>query len=318
MYHLQASGRLAGVLAVAYELAEQGAMDEEEEELPQLFNGESPLPPLPELSDEPQKALNRKPSGRRVAIVPPTPEGPIESVDGELLADEEVVLPKHYAQVHGASRLLKRIGKPRGTSKLKRHDSDDESSESSRDDEPADSAANQNALHQLELKCATPRQPLALRRMCSLRSSLQQVYTLSLNVASSARAGTRSRSARAHFCRSRCARSSCAATAPPPTTRSACAKRSCKSRTSRGIGAFWASCSSTTRPTTSSTSVSSKCSSFLMSSTKASTSKHQVLPLHIRLPIWLITVQTCCTVSHCNLTINILYTICSYCTVQYF
>lgn len=176
---MQASGRLAGVLAVAYELAEQGAMDEEEEELPQLSNGEPPLPPLPELSDEPQKALNRKPSGRRVAIVPPTPEGPIESVDGELLMNEEMVLPKRYAQVQGASRLLKRIGKPRGTSKLKkRHDSDDESSESSRDDEPTDSATNQNALHQLELKCATPRQPFALRGMCSLRSCFQQVYTL--------------------------------------------------------------------------------------------------------------------------------------------
>ena len=167
MYCLQGSGRLADIAAVAYELAEQGAMDEEEEEWQQLMqqspDGERVLPPLPEAYTLERKPPTRTPSARTRTAGRVVDEGPIESVDGELLEDEQQVVPTLQKQLQFAKPLgfLKRsgkqyrapahsVGKGRG-----RRDSDEESSESSRDEEPTDAAANQKALRKLELKYDT-------------------------------------------------------------------------------------------------------------------------------------------------------------------
>ena len=168
---MQGSGRLADIAAVAYELAEQGAMDEEEEEWQQLMqqstDSERIQLPLPEAYTLERKPPTRTPSARTRtagrAGAGAVDEGPIESVDGELLEDEQPVIKTLQKQVQFAKPLgfLKRAGKQyrapaHSVEKSRgRRDSDDESSESSRDDELNDAAANQKALLKLELKYGT-------------------------------------------------------------------------------------------------------------------------------------------------------------------
>ena len=167
---MQGSGRLADIAAVAYELAEQGAMDDEEEEWQQLMqqspDGERILPPLPPLVEAytlERRPPTRTPSARtrtQTQAAGAVDEGPIPSVDGERLEDEQPIVATQQKQLQFAKPLgfLKRAGKKyrasahSGAKGRGSHESDDESSESSRDDELNDAAANQNALRQLELK----------------------------------------------------------------------------------------------------------------------------------------------------------------------